>query len=160
MNNELEIRTLTTRFFDGETSLEEEQHLYELYRLADTLPSDLQPLREMMLDMQGLGITSDTAVYPLLNQEVKQGHWERPVKTRVVSLRFLSMAASLLLLLGMAGVWYHHERQQNECVVYVYGKRITDNKLVMQEMQAVMASLNDVDVTSAMETQMKEFFSD
>jgi hypothetical protein len=34
MTNELEIRTLTTRFFNGETSLDEERRLYELYQSA------------------------------------------------------------------------------------------------------------------------------
>ena len=51
MMNELEIRTLTERFFDGDTTLAEERRLYELYSEAEGLPADLLPLREMMLDL-------------------------------------------------------------------------------------------------------------
>ena len=32
MSNELKIRTLTERFLEGETTLEEEQWLYDCYR--------------------------------------------------------------------------------------------------------------------------------
>ena len=52
MYKELEIRTLTERFFDGLTTLAEERRLYELYGEAEGLPADLLPLREMMLDLQ------------------------------------------------------------------------------------------------------------
>ena len=54
MEKELEIRMLTKRFFDGETTLEEERRLYELYRTEESLPADLMPLREMMRDMSNL----------------------------------------------------------------------------------------------------------
>ena len=54
MEKELEIRMLTKRFFDGETTLKEERRLYELYRSEESLPADLKPLREMMLDMGNL----------------------------------------------------------------------------------------------------------
>ena len=40
MEKELEIRMLTKRFFDGETTLEEERRLYELYRSGESLPED------------------------------------------------------------------------------------------------------------------------
>ena len=57
MEKELEIRMLTKRFFDGETTLAEERRLYELYRSEESLPADLKPLREMMLDMGNLLLT-------------------------------------------------------------------------------------------------------
>ena len=53
--NELEIRTLTERFFNGETTLAEERRLYQLYSEAETLPADLEELREMMADL-GVGL--------------------------------------------------------------------------------------------------------
>ena len=51
MMNELEIRTLTERFFNGETTLAEERRLYQLYSEAESLPADLEELREMMADL-------------------------------------------------------------------------------------------------------------
>ena len=46
MRNDLKIRTLTERFFDGETSLAEEQELYRLYREGD-VPEDLLQYKEL-----------------------------------------------------------------------------------------------------------------
>ena len=46
MRNDLRIRTLTERFFDGETSLAEEQELYRLFREGD-VPEDLKQYKEL-----------------------------------------------------------------------------------------------------------------
>ena len=54
MMNELEIRTLTERFFNGETTLAEERRLYQLYSEAESLSADLEELREMMADLGAL----------------------------------------------------------------------------------------------------------
>ena len=171
MMNELEIRTLTERFFDGETSLAEERRLYELYSEAEGLPADLLPLREMMLDLGRLStqiptpnpargegslkyLPADNATYktnqtPLPSGGVGGGYWGV----------WLSLAASLLLLFTLGSMWYGYERQ-NECVAYVYGERVTDRELVMHEMQTAMTSLATDDATATMEQQMKELFAE
>lgn len=146
-----EIRTLTDRFFDGDTTLAEEQHLYELYRSAETLPDDLAPLREMMLDLAALRQPHTTGT----ESRVSHGHTLR----RPATWRWLSMAASLLLLFALGSAWYAH-RQQDELVAYVYGHRTTDREVVMQEVQQALASLADDEATIAMETQMKEMFTE
>ena len=148
MTNELEIRTLTTRFFNGETSLDEERRLYELYQSAEELPADLLELREMMLDFK---VLQAQEVQPLSNP-----------KSKLPRGRFawLSLAASLLLLFGIGTAWYYQHERQNECVAYVYGERVTDRDLVMHEMHTAMASLSDDDATETMESQMKELFAE
>ena len=176
MMNELEIRTLTERFFDGDTTLAEERRLYELYSEAEGLPADLLPLREMMLDLGRLdaqipstqiptpnpsrgegrlkSLPADNATYktsqtPLPSGGVGGGYWGV----------WLSLAASLLLLFTLGSMWYGYERQ-NECVAYVYGERVTDRELVMHEMQTAMTSLAADDATATMEQQMKELFAE
>ena len=148
MTNELEIRTLTTRFFNGETSLDEERRLYELYQSAEELPADLLELREMMLDFKVL--------------QAQEVHPQSNPKSKLPRSRFawLSLAASLLLLFGIGTAWYYKHERQNECVAYVYGERVTDRDLVMNEMHTAMASLSDDDATATMESQMKELFSE
>ncbi|MBR5697857.1 MAG: hypothetical protein IKX44_04440 [Prevotella sp.] len=150
MKKEYDIRTLTERFFDGETTLAEEQRLYELYRQAESLPADLLPFREMMLDLETLPQSSqeEGVSTPLLCRE-GQGRG---------SHMWLSLAASLLLFFTLGSMWYGYQRQ-NECVAYVYGERVTDRELVMQEMQTAMVSLASDDATATMEQQMKELFS-
>ena len=53
-NNILKIRTLVDRFFDGETTLSEEQELLAWFRDTHELPEDLKPLREMFLDLDAV----------------------------------------------------------------------------------------------------------
>ena len=178
MMNELEIRTLTERFFDGETSLAEERRLYQLYSEAKTLPADLEALREMMLDLGRLDaqIPTLSTQIPTRNPSRGEGSLKSlpadnaTYKTNQTSLPsggvgggylgvWLSLAASLLLLFTLGSMWYGYERQ-NECVAYVYGERVTDRELVMHEMQTAMTSLAADDATATMEQQMKELFAE
>ena len=176
MMNELEIRTLTERFFDGETSLAEERRLYELYSEAETLPADLLPLREMMLDLGRLDAQIPSTQIPTPNPSRGEGRLKSlpadnaTYKTSQTPLPsggggggywgvWLSLAASLLLLFTLGSMWYGYERQ-NECVAYVYGERVTDRELVMREMHTAMTSLATDDATATMEQQMKELFAE
>ncbi len=176
MMNELEIRTLTERFFNGETTLAEERRLYELYGEAETLPADLEALREMMLDLGRLDAEIPSTQIPTPNPSRGEGSLKSlpadnaTYKTSQTPLPsggvgggylgvWLSLAASLLLLFTLGSMWYGYERQ-NECVAYVYGERVTDRELVMHEMQTAMTSLAADDATATMEQQMKELFAE
>ena len=176
MMNELEIRTLTERFFNGETTLAEERRLYELYSEAEGLPADLLPLREMMLDLGRLDAEIPSTQIPTPNPSRGEGSLKSlpadnaTYKTSQTPLPsggvgggylgvWLSLAASLLLLFTLGSMWYGYERQ-NECVAYVYGERVTDRELVMHEMQTAMTSLATDDATATMEQQMKELFAE
>ena len=176
MMNELEIRTLTERFFDGETTLAEERRLYQLYSEAETLPADLEALREMMLDLGRLDAQIPSTQIPTPNPSRGEGSLKSlpadnaTYKTSQTPLPsggvgggylgvWLSLAASLLLLFTLGSMWYGYERQ-NECVAYVYGERVTDRELVMHEMQTAMTSLAADDATATMEQQMKELFAE
>ena len=156
MEKELEIRMLTKRFFDGETTLKEERRLYELYRSEESLPTDLIPFREMMLDMGNLLLTKKEENSLLFNGEREKTHL--PINNKRWS-NILAIAASLLLLFTVGTVWYNYQRQ-NECVAYIYGERVTDHDVVIHEMQSAMASLTYEDATATMEQQMKELFND
>lgn len=156
MEKELEIRMLTKRFFDGETTLKEERRLYELYRSEESLPADLKPLREMMLDMGNLLLVKKEEKSLTFNGEREKTH------ISIIYKRWsniLAIAASLLLLFTVGTVWYNYKRQ-NECVAYIYGERVTDHDVVIHEMQSAMASLTVDDATITMEQQMKELFND
>jgi len=176
MMNELEIRTLTERFFNGDTTLAEERRLYELYSDAEGLPADLLPLREMMLDLGRLDAEIPSTQIPTPNPSRGEGSLKSlpadnaTYKTSQTPLPsggvgggylgvWLSLAASLLLLFTLGSMWYGYERQ-NECVAYVYGERVTDRELVMHEMHTAMTSLATDDATATMEQQMKELFAE
>ena len=174
--NELEIRTRTERFFNGDTTLAEERRLYQLDSEAETLPADLEALREMMLDLGRLDTQIPSTQIPTPNPSRGEGSLNTLATNNATSNAnqtplplggvgggylgvWLSLAASLLLLFTLGSMWYGYERQ-NECVAYVYGERVTDRELVMHEMQTAMTSLATDDATATMEQQMKELFAE
>lgn len=171
MMNELEIRTLTERFFNGETTLAEERRLYQLYSEAETLPADLEELREMMADLGELSkrptpqpLPKERGVITHRNQKdillpSIQGGAGSGSSPSGRGRGWMAIAASLLLFFTLGSMWYGYQ-QKNECVAYVYGERVTDRELVMHEMQTAMASLTTDDATATMEQQMKELFSE
>ena len=62
MNNLLRIRTLTEKFFDGGTTPEEEQELYDFYR-QDDIPEDLRSNCELFRDLVALGSLAPSTVH-------------------------------------------------------------------------------------------------
>ena len=149
-DNILKIRTLIDRFFDGETTLSEEQELYAFFREADHLPDDLASLRTMFLAYDAVQSVA------LSTQQTK-----RPAPRR----RWLPWAVAAtvtVLLLGGATLLFRHSQvpvndESEELVAYIYGERTTDPDVVLAEMQTTMIAMqgNGSDVV---EDQLKAMF--
>lgn len=138
MDNLLKIRTLTERFFEGETTLAEEQQLYRYYsQPPSALPDDLAPYRELFLDLAAVGAAT------------------KPASTR----RWRTWAAAVVALLIAAGgtaLWLGN--RSSDYVAYIYGKRTTDRTVVMAEMQKTMTAMA-TDGSDSVEEQLKSMFS-
>ena len=138
-NNLLRIRTLTDRFFDGDTTPEEEQELYDFYR-QDDIPEDLRHNCELFRDLAAL-----SAIRPdVRHAESRRSRW------------WLSIAAAVLLLIVGGTALYHYQRE-DECVAYIYGERVTDRDVVLGEMQKTMTALT-ADGSDVVEEQLKAMF--
>ena len=143
MSDILRIRTLTDRFFDGMTTLEEEQELYDYYRREQALPADLAQLRQLFLDFAAVQFGDEQAV-----NVNKPRRW----------LRWAVAASAALLIAAGAAVWLNSGRQgDDECVAYIYGERTTDRDVVLSEMQKTMAAVAD-DGSDEVEEQLKMMF--
>ena len=125
MNSKHDIRMLTERFFNGETTFDEERLLYSLYQ-SDEVPEDLQTYREMMLDMAAINQPQAKTV-PL---------WQRP------ALRWIA-AAVVALAVGWGGMILFTPNSDEECVAYIYGQRVTDQAVVMNELSHTVMSMAD-----------------
>ena len=136
MNNMLRIRTLTEKFFDGDTTPEEEQELYEFYR-QDDIPEDLRSNRELFRDLSAL-----TTLEPTTTQRCH--HW-------------WIAAAAVALLLIVGGTTLYNYQREDECVAYIYGERVTDRDVVLGEMQKTMTALT-ADGSDVVEEQLKAMF--
>lgn len=140
MSNVLRMRTLTERFLEGETTLEEERELYAFYR-SEEVPDDLLSLRPLFVGMEKIQLAT-----PSVPEQKKTVNWRKWVMTAASVL--------VLFLLGGSFLW---QQQQNECVAYVYGERVTDRDLIMQELERSIGTMtegqNDV------ENQLNELFN-
>ncbi len=157
-DNTLKIRTLIDRFFDGETTLDEEQQLYAFFRRPPAeLPEDLLPLRDMFLDLavvQYVATESQQTVH-----ESQQAEQTEQTKHRRW-LRWTAAAAVALLMVGGAATLFTHGRgADDDCVAYIYGQRTTDRTVVLSEMQKTMTALSATDGSDVVEEQLKTMFS-
>ena len=145
MSDILRIRTLTDRFFDGKTTVEEEQELYDYYRREQALPSDLVQLRQLFLDFAAVQFSDE------------QAEQQAPIPRRW--LRWAVAACAALLIAAGTAVWLNNGRQgDEECVAYIYGERTTDRDVVLGEMQKTMAAVTD-DGSDVVEEQLKMMFA-
>ena len=140
MSNILRIRTLTDRFLEGETTLEEERELYAFYRSAE-VPDDLLSLRPLFVGLEELQLET-----PSITSKKKKGDWRK----------WVMIAASVLVLFLFGGsfLW---QQQQNECVAYVYGERVTDRDLIMQEMERSIGTMTEGQ--NDIENQLNDMFN-
>lgn len=145
MSDILRIRTLTDRFFDGKTTVEEEQELYDYYRREQALTADLAQLRQLFLDFAAVQFADEPAA-------------EQQAPTPRRWLRWAVAACAVLLIAAGTAVWLNNGRQgEEECVAYIYGKRTTDRDVVLSEMQKTMAVVTD-DGSDEVEEQLKMMF--
>ena len=142
MNNLLRIRTLTDKFFEGDTTPEEEQELYDFYR-QDDIPEDLRSNCELFRDLAALGSLAPSTVH-------------HPLST-VHHRRWWLAAAAVVLLLIVGGTALYHYQREDECVAYIYGERVTNRDVVLSEMQKTMAAMT-ADGSDVVEEQLKAMF--
>lgn len=126
--NEKDIKKLVDRFFDGETTIDEERRLYDYFASADVSP-DLMPLRQMFADFQAMQRQS----HPL--QATVTGHAKRKA-----IYRRMAWAAAMLTTAGILAATYFSTANRNECEMMVYGKRVTGQENVMGEVRNTMAT--------------------
>ena len=140
MSNILRIRTLTDRFLEGETKLEEERELYAFYR-SEEVPDDLLSLRPLFVGLEEIQLET-----PSITPKKKKGDWRKWV--------MIAASVLVLFLLGGSILW---QQQQNECVAYVYGERVTDRDVIMQELERSIGTMTEGQ--NDIENQLNDMFN-
>ncbi len=140
MSNILRIRTLTDRFLEGETTLEEERELYAFYR-SEEVPDDLLSLRPLFVGLEEIRLET-----PSITPKKKMGDWRKWV--------MIAASVLVLFLLGGSFLW---QQQQNECVAYVYGERVTDRDVIMQELERSIGTMTEGQ--NDIENQLNDMFN-
>ena len=138
-----DIHRLVERFLDGETSLKEEQQLYE-YFAQDDVPGDLKPYCLMFRDLDSLKTSAGKANFHVLD-EVKNTftlpntHEKKPQANR---WKYCCVAASIVVLFA-CGVLTYNRLNGNYAIAYVNGEKITDDATVVQMATDAMSEIFD-----------------
>lgn len=139
-----DIRLLAERFFDGETTVEEERTLYAFYSSHAALPADMEQYRPLITDLGGMDFGDEKPAHPA------QGIRHKLLVT------LSGIAASLLVCITVYSLLQnHHERQQFAATYegsYVIqdGKRIDDLSLIKTDIEHAISQ------AESMETHMEE----
>lgn len=139
-----DIRLLAERFFNGDTTVEEERTLYAFYSSHAPLPADMEQYRPLITDLGGMDFGDEKPAHPA------QGIRHKLLVT------LSGIAASLLVCITVYSLLQnHHERQQFAATYegsYVIqdGKRIDDLSLIKTDIEHAISQ------AESMETHMEE----
>ncbi|KAA6348704.1 hypothetical protein EZS27_003848 [termite gut metagenome] len=117
----MNIEKLLDKYFEGETSCEEERKLRRYFTQNIMLQEHLQTYRPL---------------FAYLDIEIKHNSMNDPKRKAIVSKRTLmymfgGIAAGLLLILGISGINQHHNIHSGNYVL-IDGKQYTDINLVRE----------------------------
>ena len=139
-------KALTGRYFEADTTRLEEVELKQF--AATTNDPDFDELRAVM-GYLAVG----------RKQHAASGVRTKPSATRRIALYTRVAAAAIFLLIALP--WGYRQwqyQQENICVAYVNGERLTDDDEVMRLMKETLLAVNDEEPEMIMEKQLSDLF--
>lgn len=145
-----DIKLLVNRFFEGETSLEEEKKLYAFFSSHTQLPEELESYRDMFAGFDAISFDTDTVAAPVRHHRLRY--------------MFSGIAATLLLCIGIfVAIDIHKDavlsNNYGGSYMIVNGERIEDLSLIKPEIEKALSQAEDieqhVDQHSAIQTAEK-----
>lgn len=126
ISTQVELERLIDRYFDGETTVSEEQ---ELKSSLASCPWNSEKIDEARFTM-GYFVAHD--------QQKRQSFGTN-------RRRFMGIAASIAIILGIGGFFLmQQQRSDDMCIAYVNGKTINDDEAVMAIVRSDLNNLADV----------------
>lgn len=126
INSQAELERLIERYFEGETSLQEEQMLR-------------QQLAECPWESEIIDEARFTMGYFAAHQRQQQ---QRPAA--VNRYRVMAIAASVALLLTVGtGLLWHSQQPKDVCIAYVNGQEIHNDEAVMALIENDLNNINN-----------------
>ncbi len=141
--NEQKAKELTERYFEGNTTLGEEQQLYA-YFTSESISSELMPLRQMFLDMcqlQGCEPAPKAAVASLKHRP----RWPR-----------IAIAAGILAMAGIVTTLQFIRNDHSDYEMIAYGERQNNREAVMREVGRTLGEAQNT--TSDIDAELKDAF--
>lgn len=132
------IRELLDLYFEGQTTLMQEEQLRRYFATATDLAADLVPYKAIFAAFDSVKEQKPTAVV------AKKPHsWARVVIGSVA-------AVAACLVLGLF-VWMGSKSPEQQAVCYIDGVQIADTEVAVAQAQRMLGSVNE-DIMVAMAT--------
>lgn len=141
------IKILVDKYFDGITSLEEEQELADYFAMSDTIPEEYLSVKAMF---EAFGKMSCIKSSAEINTPEKRGRrvaLNRRWWTGVAASVVLIMGISIAILNSRNTDVEHVKTPTPEFVCHINGVRVEDEQLAYAEMDRILANVsNDIHV--------------
>ncbi|MBE6269684.1 MAG: sigma-70 family RNA polymerase sigma factor [Prevotella ruminicola] len=146
-----------SKFPDTEEWSDDGEQIEQMLQVIDTLPSAQRTILRMH-HLQGMK-TSEIAL--LLGSSEVSIRQKLSRARRVIRKRLLAIfaAASLLIGVSMMAVYFTRLSTSDDYVIYVYGKKYTDQQTVMAEMKRTMGEMTEENTQGEIEQQLNDLFS-
>ena len=141
-----DIPTLIASFLDGTTTLEEERRLYQFFQEPD-IPAELEEYRSMFIGYSQLDHLDTPCHQP--SAPPLAPHW----------LRTLSIASSAAAAIIIALVLLIPHDTSQPYILYSNGRTITDESIVMDNMENTMNQLFSDYQDNDLELQMNKLLT-
>lgn len=127
-----EVDKLLGKYFDGISSLEEEQALRYFFASQDKLKPEWQHAKAMLAHFESeKEVTFETPIRQLQDHRKQINLW-----------RLSGIAASLLILVT-AGWFYLRPMDEPVTYAYVNGKAVTEKAVALEEMRKALTLMSD-----------------
>lgn len=152
-----QARQLIQRYFDAETSEQEEAALKQFIASPEEADAQFNEVRAVM----GVAIC-DALVFPKTNlpdRTIRLATRRKrfTLTNRHVWQRAAAICIPLLLAGGIALTGYIHQ-QNNRCVAYIHGKKVTNTSQVEQAMHEALTDISRPHDAPGIEEQMSQMF--
>lgn len=146
-----------SKFPDTEEWSDDGEQIEQMLQVIDTLPSAQRTILRMH-HLQGMK-TSEIAL--LLGSSEVSVRQKLSRARRMIRKRLLAIfaAASLLIGVSMMAVYFTRLSTNDDYVIYVYGKKYTDQQTVMAEMKRTMGEMTEENTQGEIEQQLNDLFS-
>lgn len=140
------------RFFEGMTTLEEEQQLYDFFR-RENIPQDLKPYKDMFLDFSNLALTEREASILTSGTTDTSGKISpvHPRKVRHIWLKYSMETAAIILLAILIGWGSNIRKERQLATLYegsymiVNGKRTDNLTRIRPEIERILAEAQKIE---------------
>lgn len=130
ISNQAELEQLIERYFDGETTVQEEQMLREA--LVDC-PWNSEAIDEARFTMG----------YFAAHSQEQQRATKRSYRRQLIGI---AASIAIILAVGLPAIYHNWFAPQPQCIAYVNGKVIADNQKAV--MSLVAQDLNNMDMAT------------